>query len=227
MRGPAILSVMTVVSIPSRHSSHAVNRAPWRNGRVSSANTPNALPVGDRRAYDTQRRAIATRRQSASIAMGEHVPPVRDHLGTVAPECAATLDVLALHLPGLGQHESLELLRSGSGARRLGEDTLHPVNRPEQIHRGRSGLGQEVAHLVELGRELLGASRLAPVDAERQTHRGSDADGRSTSDDHGLYGLGDLPGCLAVDVDLLGRQLALVDHHDRPVVPFDSWKHVA
>ena len=41
---PAMLSVMTVVWMPSRTSSHAVSRAPWRNGRVSSANTVTCLP---------------------------------------------------------------------------------------------------------------------------------------------------------------------------------------
>ena len=42
---PAMLSVMTVVSMPSLTSSQAVSRAPWRNGRVSSASTRTALPV--------------------------------------------------------------------------------------------------------------------------------------------------------------------------------------
>ena len=39
-----MLSVMTVVSIPSLTSSHAVRRAPCRNGRVSSAKTATVLP---------------------------------------------------------------------------------------------------------------------------------------------------------------------------------------
>jgi len=44
---PAMLSVMTVVSIPSRTSSHAVRRAPWRKGRVSSASTDTRLPASE------------------------------------------------------------------------------------------------------------------------------------------------------------------------------------
>ena len=40
-----MLSAMTVVWMPSRTSSHAVRRAPWRNGRVSSANTVTCLPA--------------------------------------------------------------------------------------------------------------------------------------------------------------------------------------
>ena len=39
-----MLSVMTVVLIPSRTSSQAVSRAPCRNGRVSSAKTAIRLP---------------------------------------------------------------------------------------------------------------------------------------------------------------------------------------
>ena len=37
-------SVMTSTGIPSRASSHAVSRDPWRNGRVSEARTWIALP---------------------------------------------------------------------------------------------------------------------------------------------------------------------------------------
>src|SRR4029079_11892552 len=37
--------------------------------------------------------------------------------------------------------------------------------------------------------------------------------------------LRDLVGRLAGDVDLRRRQLALVDHHDRAVFPFDGWQH--
>ena len=44
MSGPAMLSVMTVVPMPSRTSSHAVSRAPCMNGRVSSAKTATFLP---------------------------------------------------------------------------------------------------------------------------------------------------------------------------------------
>ena len=39
-----MLSVMTVVSMPSRISSQAVSRAPCINGRVSSAKTATCLP---------------------------------------------------------------------------------------------------------------------------------------------------------------------------------------
>ena len=37
MSHPAIPSVRTVTGMPSRCSSQAVRRAPWKNGRVSSA----------------------------------------------------------------------------------------------------------------------------------------------------------------------------------------------
>ena len=40
-----MLSVMSSTGIPSRESSHAVSRAPWRNGRVSHASTRIGLPA--------------------------------------------------------------------------------------------------------------------------------------------------------------------------------------
>ena len=39
-----MLSAMRVVGIPSCSSSHAVSRAPWSQGRVSSAKTAFTLP---------------------------------------------------------------------------------------------------------------------------------------------------------------------------------------
>ena len=45
IRWPAMPSVTTVTGIPSRASSHAVRRAPWRNGRVSSASTEMRRPA--------------------------------------------------------------------------------------------------------------------------------------------------------------------------------------
>ncbi len=40
-----MLSVIRVVSMPSFISSQAVSRAPWRYGRVSSANTRTFFPA--------------------------------------------------------------------------------------------------------------------------------------------------------------------------------------
>jgi hypothetical protein len=40
----AALSQITVTSIPARESSQLVSRAPWRSGRVSSANTESFFP---------------------------------------------------------------------------------------------------------------------------------------------------------------------------------------
>ena len=45
MKCAAMLSVMSVTGMRSRFSSHAVSRAPWRNGRVSQASTEIRLPA--------------------------------------------------------------------------------------------------------------------------------------------------------------------------------------
>jgi hypothetical protein len=55
-----------------------------------------------------------------------------------------------------------------AGQRALGKRALHALDRPEQVHRGRPRRRQQLAVLLELGRELLGAGRLAARRAERQ-----------------------------------------------------------
>ena len=76
MSGPAMLSVMTVVGTWSRTSSHAVSRAPCRNGRVSSAKTCDDLALLGGRANDAERRAVAGRGQRAGVAVRQD-PRVR------------------------------------------------------------------------------------------------------------------------------------------------------
>ena len=45
MKWPAMLSVISVVGIPSCCSSQTVSRAPCRKGRVSSAKTSTCFPI--------------------------------------------------------------------------------------------------------------------------------------------------------------------------------------
>ena len=45
MSQPAMPSVSTVTGMPSRCSSQAVSRAPWKKGRVSSAKTCSSRPA--------------------------------------------------------------------------------------------------------------------------------------------------------------------------------------
>ena len=81
---PAMLSVMTVVSMPSRTSSQAVRRAPCRNGRVSSAKTAHLLALLHRGADDAERRAVAGGGERAGVAVRQHARLVRHDLGAVA-----------------------------------------------------------------------------------------------------------------------------------------------
>ena len=67
-----MLSVMTVVSMPSCTSSQAVSREPCRNGRVSSASTRDALAGLDGAANHAERRAVAGGRQRAGVAVREN-----------------------------------------------------------------------------------------------------------------------------------------------------------
>jgi hypothetical protein len=121
--------------------------------------------------------------------------------------------------PFLDLVDRLPRLRAG------GKRPLHPLDRPEQVHGGRPRGGHELANPVELGGELLGAGRAAPAHPDCNAHRGCHADRRRAADYHRLDRARDLRRRLAADVDLLRRQLALVDHDDDVVFPRYCWKH--
>ena len=84
---------------------------------------------------------------------------------------------------------------------------------------------EQVAVLQELGGQLLGARRLAAAHTEREAVGRRHADGRRASNHHGLDGPGDLGRVSAGEVGLSGRQLALVHHDHRVVLPGNRRKH--
>ena len=149
-----MLSVITVVSMPSRVSSHAVSRAPWRNGRVSSANTAHLLALLDRAANHAERRAVAGRRQRAGVAVRQHARRSGTTLGAMRAHRAAARDIFVVNRARLGFEPLLDLIDRLARRRRLGKHALHAIDRPEQIDRGRPRGRHHLAQLVELGREL-------------------------------------------------------------------------
>ena len=109
--------------------------------------------------------------------------------------------------------------------RGLGKRPLHPFDRPEQIDGGRTRRRHQIAELLEFSGELLGPRRLAAPHPERQAHRGGHANRRRATNHHRFDRFGDVVRRAAGHVHLDRRQLALVDHHDRVVFPFDCRQH--
>jgi hypothetical protein len=98
------------------------------------------------------------------------------------------------------------------------EDAPHPVDGPEEVHRGGTGRGEAATEPVEIAREIARAQRAG---AERDAHAGRHTDRRRAPDDHVLDRARDL-AMVAVDpIDLSRRQQALVDHDHAAVPPFD------
>ena len=224
--GPAMLSVMTVVSMPSRSSSHAVSRAPCRNGRVSSASTRTCLPCSTAARIDAERGAVPGGGKRAGVAVREHARDVghdrrrrsrrargswrRLRRGCAAPRARSRSCSWSTDSPASTPAAKLRFIRS------MAQNRFTAVGRVA---------GHHVAHAVELDRQLLRARGLALPDTEREPHRRGHADGRRAADHHRLDGLRDLLRAAAADVDLLARQLALIDHHDGVVGPLDCREH--
>ena len=85
--------------------------------------------------------------------------------------------------------------------------------------------GHHVADLLEVDRELPRPLRRALAHAERDAHRGGDANRRGAANHHRADGAGHFLRRTAPDIQFLAGQLALIDHHDRVVLPIDGGKH--
>ena len=188
-----MLSVITVVLMPSRTSSHAVSRAPWRNGRVSSAKTATFLPASTARADHAERRAVAGRRQRAGVAVREDRarrparPPrrarpsrgssPRPRRGCAAASRSSRVAICSTDSPACGACAKTRFMRS------IAQKRFTAVGRVA---------GHQVADLLELGGELPRARRRAAAHAESDAHGRGDADRRRAADHHRADRLGDL-----------------------------------
>jgi hypothetical protein len=126
---------------------------------------------------------------------------------------------------GFAVEAILDLIHRLARLRRLGETSLHALDRPEQVDRRRPSRRHQVAGFLELRGELLRPRRAAFAHAEREAHRRGDANRGSAANDHGPDRTGHVGGRLAAHVDFLGRQLTLVDHDDHVVFARDSGEH--
>jgi hypothetical protein len=150
---------------------------------------------------------------------------VLHHRGAVRAHGLAAGDVLVMNELGFPEEPVAQFLGRLAGLRTLGEDALHAIDRPEQVHGGRPRAGHQVAGLLEIDGELARALGRALADAERDAVRRGHADRRRAADDHGADRLGDLGGGAAAHVHFLGGQLALVHHDDGVVLEIDGRQH--
>jgi hypothetical protein len=204
-----MLSVITVVLMPSRSSSQAVSRAPCRNGRVAADHAEGG--------------AVSCSGQRASVAVREDPGVAWDDCGAEGAHRTAARHIFVVDRFGFTIEPILDLIhrlaRLGGGSKR----PFHPVDGPEQIDGGRSG--HHFARLEEFGGEFLRTGRRALPHPNSDAHRGRHADCRRAADHHALDRLRDFRRRAAADVHFLPRQLALIDHDNDVVFAGDGREH--
>ena len=218
MKYPAMLSEIRVTGMPSFISSQAVSRAPWSQGRVSSAKTRMFFPGFVGGADDAQRRAVAGRGQAAGIAVGKDGGPFPDNGGTVGADRPADRQVFLFDADRLLPEDFADAFRSlfpvGFG------HPLHPLDGPEEVHRRRAGRGHDVADIGELLEKRFVGVGDDVAGAQGDPHGRGHADGRGPTDHHAADRFGHALEIAVFVVDLFAGKPGLVDHDDLVVAPF-------
>ena len=178
---PALESAITRWGIPARPSSHAVSRAPWSSGRVSSTHTCASRPRSQAGAQHAARGAVAAGGERAGVAVGQRpvarVEQLRAQVGQRAGRPPAGRDGARARAPA---------------GRSSAERALH---RPGEVDRGGPRRAQE----------LRGRLRSA---GERHAVRGGQADRGRTAHGQRADRLRHCLRGLAAQPRLLGRQRA-------------------
>ena len=134
MSEPAAESAMTACGMPARSSSHAVRRAPWRSGRVSSTRTRSSRPRSAGGAERADRGAVAAGREAAGVAVRQRARARLEELGGVGGHAPAAVDLFLVER-----------------ARALGRRVVaHLRERPRKVDRGRPGRREHALGLVEI-----------------------------------------------------------------------------
>ena len=175
---PAILSVISVAGIPSCCSSHAVNRAPCRNGRVSSAKTSICFPASlprESRPVQSRSQPSPTRRRCNASAPSCHPAPAPRHVLPMASQIAISSSRICF---------ASATMRSATFTVRCLRDCSLRIRSIAQnkIHRGRPRRRQGLAHASRSPRPR--------CDAQRDSHRRRHANRRSSANHHVANRLG-------------------------------------
>jgi len=134
-------------------------------------------------------------------------------------------DVFVVHGKSVGEQGFLDFREACSVGLQLGEERLHAVDGPEEIHRCRSRSGEDGADVRELGGELLGGCGVGLLRSEGDAEGGGDADGRRAADDHGYDHVGHLAVAGGENVGFFQWELGLVDKPDAFRGPFEGKNH--
>ena len=217
--GPLIASVMISTGMPSRASSQAVRRAPWRKGRVSQAMTRTApCPPRPRRERRRARcrspRSRAPRRCNAS---GPCETPASSSAPNRPMRRQASMSSAAIASASATRARSIS---SGADPRsaRL-EAPCHPLQRGEEVHGGGPRRGEEVPRGLE---PFLGRRRASAAHREGRAVGGRDADRGCAAHRHVADRDGDLGRVSSSSQTSRGRQQALIEEPEHRALAIEG-----
>ncbi len=178
-----------------------------------------------RRPNHAKRGAVPGRGEGARVAVRENTRRLGHDLRAEPSHRTTARDVFVVNRDRLALEPAGQFGGRLAGLRAGGKRPLHALDGPEQVHGRRPRGRHDVAVLRELHRELARPLRLAAFHAEREPHRRRHANRRRATNHHRLDRAGHLGHRFRVNVDLLTRQLALIDHHHRVRLPFNRREH--
>ena len=205
----AATSEMSRWGMPSRTSSHAVRREPCITGRVSSTHTSASLP----RSCAARMTPSAVPYPAVASAPALQWVRTRPPSGTSAAPWAPMARLAATSSSRIAWASSSSRPRSASiGTVRFSIATrAHPLERPEEVHRGRPRGAQALDRLLEIRQEAFPPIRATLARRQHDAERGGDADRGRAAHDERADRLGHLLPGRAVPFGLLDRQPGLVE----------------
>src|SRR6266536_499832 len=170
----------------AREGEHLANRALFdrdpgsvEEGTGLGREHPDRFPRFDRGPDDPERASVTAGGERARVAMGEHRRAAREKLGSMTPEAPRRLESLGGDHIGLGEERRLDPFRRFGFD--LPEAVLHPVERAEEVDRGRPRRRENVARGLEA---LLHRRRLAASHRESRSVSGGHSDRRRSAHGH-------------------------------------------
>src|SRR6266404_2092700 len=159
--------------------------------------------------------------QGSGIALRHDLAFARHEIGAVTADGLVGRFLFEMDLLGFRDEALFDLVQVGRLLDEIGETRLHALERPKQVDRGRTSLGDHVADLRKFRTQFFHGFCRRMQNAQGHAHGGRDSDRRGAANDHFPDRAGDFAVVGVGVADFLAGEAALIEHDYAAIGPFD------